>query len=64
MAEIKITDLNLNGNDLFDDDEDFLDDMDEDTFEQVKGGIVVITVPITTYSPYCVPVPPYTPPIL
>ena len=62
MADIKITDLSLNGNDLFNDDEDFMNDMDEDIFEQVKGGIVVITVPITTYSPWCVP--PYTPPIL
>ena len=38
MAEIKIIDLNLKGNDLFDDDEGFMDELDEGAFEQVKGG--------------------------
>ena len=41
MADIKITDLSFNGNDLFDDDEDFMEDMDElneDIMERVKGG--------------------------
>ena len=33
MADIKITDLNLNGNDLFEDDENFMNDMDEDIFK-------------------------------
>ena len=56
MAEIKITDIDFNGNDLFEDDEDFMDDMDEDIFEQVKGGIMVFNpIPTTTYSPWCLP---------
>lgn len=59
MADIKITDLNLNGNDLFNDDEDFMDDMDElgeDIIERVKGGTWCATVPfpleLTPQSPF------------
>lgn len=61
MADIKITDLSLNGNDLFDDDEDFLDDMDElneDIFERVKGGTMLPTVPVPPH------LTPHTPAIL
>ena len=40
MAEIKITDLSLNGNDLFNDNEGFMDELGEDIFEGVKGGSI------------------------
>lgn len=49
MADIKITDLSLNGNDLFDDDEDFMDELDEDIFQRIKGGTMLPTVPITPH---------------
>ena len=58
MARIEITDIDFNGNDLFDDDEDFMDDMDElneDIMERVKGGTWFVTVPLppdlTPHSP-------------
>lgn len=62
MAEIKITDLSLNGNDLFDDKEGFMNELDEDVFEQVKGGNIAIpptnpdTKPIDSYP--CSPLSP------
>ena len=62
MAEIKITDLSLNGKDLFNDDEDFMDDMDElseDVFQGVKGGGMYVTAP-----PVPTPLTPNTPFIL
>ena len=45
MAEIKITDINLNGNNLFDDEECFMNELDGDVFEQVKGGNIIAPPP-------------------
>ena len=56
MADIKITDIDLNGNDLFNDDEGFMDELGEETFDRIKGGTIASppighdTEPI--YDPY------------
>ena len=63
MAEIKITDLNLNGNDLFDDEEDFMNDLSEDVFEQVKGGNIIAPPPPSPTDPYTEPINPYPCPL-
>ena len=49
MSKIEIKDIGINGNDLFDDSESFLNDLSEDTFNSVNGG--GITVTITTLPP-------------
>ena len=40
MSTIKITDIDLNGNDLFNDDEGFMDELSEDVFDRIKGGTI------------------------
>lgn len=62
MAEIKITDLTLSGNDLFNDDESFMNELGEDTFEQVKGGSLASPVISRDTKPY-EPYPPTTKPL-
>lgn len=63
MAEIKITDIDLNGNDLFDDDECFMDELGEDIFEQVKGGTMASPIIGPDTEPIYDPYPSFTEPL-
>ena len=38
MAEIKIKDISIDGNDLFNDSEGFMDDLSADAIDSVTGG--------------------------
>ena len=40
MAEIKIKDISIDGNDLFDDSEGFMDDLNEELLDGVNGGML------------------------
>ena len=46
MAEIKIKDINIDGNDLFDDYEGFMDDLNEELLDGVNGGMLLPYEPI------------------
>ena len=46
MSKIEIKDIGINGNDLFDDSESFLNDLSEDISSSVNGGgTTVIDLP-------------------
>ena len=38
MAKIEVKDIKSNGAELFDDSEGFMDELNEDIFQRVKGG--------------------------
>ena len=46
MAEIKIKDISINGNDLFNDSEDFMNELSEDDrIEAIYGGATTVEPP-------------------
>ena len=53
MAEIKIKDISIHGNDLFDDSEGFLDDLNEDMLDGVNGGMAldIVSTDDVTWGP-------------
>ena len=52
MAKIEVKDIKLNPAELFDDSEGFMDELNEDAVEQLKGGMSVLTPePTPTYEP-------------
>ena len=46
MAEIKIKDISIDGNDLFNDSEGFMDDLNEEILDGVNGGMLLPYEPI------------------
>ena len=55
MAKIEVKNLNLNGAELFDDSEGFMDELHEDSVEQLKGGMLVPATSIPTLEPESIP---------
>lgn len=53
MAKIQINDVKLDGTELFDDSETFLDELEDGEMEQVVGGLTIADEQTTTaYSIY------------
>ena len=69
MAKIEVKDIKLNGAELFDDSESFMDELHEDAVEELKGGMLVPTpgtksIPTITSIPTVPITRPGTPVIL
>ena len=54
MADIKINDISFDGNDLFADSENFLDDLSNDDMNLIQGGLVdLASAGWSTISNHC-----------
>lgn len=58
MAEIKIKDISIDGNDLFNDSEGFMDDLNEELLDEVNGGMLAESL-VAPIVPLCtIPISP------